>query len=64
MDEERLPQNILNWVPTGRKKRGRLKTRWKEGALRTTRDGDWEDRLYWRLGVEKCRTSFNDCMHT
>jgi hypothetical protein len=22
MDEERLPQNILNWIPTGRRKKG------------------------------------------
>jgi hypothetical protein len=34
MDEERLPQNILNWIPSGRRKRGRPKTRWKEVILR------------------------------
>jgi hypothetical protein len=26
MDEERLPQKILNWIPIGRRKRGRPKT--------------------------------------
>jgi hypothetical protein len=34
MDEERLPQKkFLNWIPTGRRKRGRPKTRLKEGVL-------------------------------
>jgi hypothetical protein len=57
MDEEKLPRKILNWIPAGRRKRGRPKTRWKEGVLRSMeecglRDEDWEDRLRWRLGVE------------
>jgi hypothetical protein len=60
----------LNWEPTGRRKRGRPKTRWNEGVLREMegcdlRDGDWEDRLRWRLGVERrCHTSQNDYIHT
>jgi hypothetical protein len=29
MDEEKDPQRILNWIPAGRRKRGRPKTRWK-----------------------------------
>jgi hypothetical protein len=33
IEEERLPQNILNWTPTGRIKRERPKTRWKECVL-------------------------------
>jgi hypothetical protein len=45
MVKERLPQNILNWIPTGRRKRGRPKTRWKEGIFRVMeeglQDGDW-----------------------
>jgi hypothetical protein len=46
MDEERLPQKNLNWMRTGRRKRGRPKTRWKEGVLRGVeecglRDGVW-----------------------
>jgi hypothetical protein len=63
INEEILPQKILNWIRTGRRKRGRPKTRWKEGILRAMiecglRDGDWEDRLRWRLGVERrCHTS-------
>jgi hypothetical protein len=34
MDEEILPQKILSWTPTGRRKRGRTKTIWKEGVLK------------------------------
>jgi hypothetical protein len=34
MNEEKLSQQILNWIPTGRRKTGRPKTRWKEGVLR------------------------------
>jgi hypothetical protein len=57
MGEEKLPQTVLNWIPTGRTKSGRPKTRWKEGILIAMeecglRDGDWENRLCWRLGVE------------
>jgi hypothetical protein len=48
MDEERLPQQILKWTSPGTRKRGRPKTRRKEGVLRVTkecglREGDWED---------------------
>jgi hypothetical protein len=28
-------KKILNWIPTGRRKRGRPETRWKEGVLRS-----------------------------
>jgi hypothetical protein len=46
MDKERLPQNILNCIPTWRRKRGRPKTRCKEG---TQNDGrKWSAR--WGLG--------------
>jgi hypothetical protein len=42
MDEERLPQIILNWIPAGRRKIGRPKTRWKScGRIWSTK---------WRLG--------------
>jgi hypothetical protein len=34
MDEERLPQKILNWIPTGKRKRGIPKARCKAGVLR------------------------------
>jgi hypothetical protein len=65
IDEERLPRKILNLTPTGRWKRGRPKTRLKEGLLGDVkecglRDGDWEDRLHWRLVVERrCHASYD-----
>lgn len=38
---------FLNWIPTGRRERGRPEAGWIEGALRTMeecglRDRDWE----------------------
>jgi hypothetical protein len=62
MDEERLPRKILNWIRIGRRERGRPRTRWKEGVLRAMKecglqDGQWEDRLRWRLGVERLHRS-------
>jgi hypothetical protein len=47
MDEGGLPQQILNWTPTGRRKRGRPKSKWKEGVIRVMakcglRELDWE----------------------
>jgi hypothetical protein len=38
MDEEIFPQKILNSTPTGRRKRGRPKARWKEGVLRAEKE--------------------------
>jgi hypothetical protein len=43
----------FNWIPTGRRKRGRPRTRGKEGVFRAmeesdVRDGNWENRLLWR----------------
>jgi hypothetical protein len=43
MNEERLPQNILNRIPTGRRKRGRSKARWKEGISRAMEECDLRD---------------------
>jgi hypothetical protein len=68
MDKERLLQSILNWIPTGRRKRGRLKTRWKEGVLREMekcglRNGDWEDRLRWILVSKDVAIRQNDYIH-
>jgi hypothetical protein len=40
---ERLPQKILNWTLTGRRKRGRPKTRWEEGVLRAMEECDLQD---------------------
>jgi hypothetical protein len=56
-------KKLFNWIPTGRRKRGRPKTTWKEGILRAVeecglQDGNWVDRLCRRLVVERhCHTS-------
>ena len=31
MDPTRLPKNMINWKPEGRKKRGRPRRTWKDG---------------------------------
>jgi hypothetical protein len=51
-------KTIFKFDPIGKKKRGRPKTRWKGSVLRAMeecglREGGWEDRTLWRLGVEK-----------
>jgi hypothetical protein len=43
MNEERLPHEILNWIPIGRRKRGIPKTRWKEGVLRAMEECNLRD---------------------
>jgi hypothetical protein len=48
MYEERLPKSNLILIASGRKKRDRPKTRWKEGALTKSYGRTWSIR--WRLG--------------
>jgi hypothetical protein len=47
MAKDRLPQKTLHWIPTGRRKRGTPKTKWKEGILKAMEEcslqgGDWK----------------------
>ena len=56
MTEERLPKKMLDWVPPGRRRRGRPVRGWRQGVLNEIRDCQlpddlWEDRALWRLGV-------------
>jgi len=58
MTEERLPKKMLDWVPPGRRRRGRPVRGWRQGVLNEMRecqlpDDLWEDRAMWRLGVVK-----------
>ena len=51
MDNTRLPQKVLNWLPQKRRKRGRPRTNWMEGvkkamSSRDLRDGDWDKRAW------------------
>jgi hypothetical protein len=50
MDEERLPQKILNLIPTEKRKRGRQRTVWKEGISKL-----WKNVVY---KMETGRTDF------
>ncbi|PSN41472.1 hypothetical protein C0J52_27683 [Blattella germanica] len=56
MREDRLPKNIFEWHPMGRRKRGRSNITWTEGILKTMRErglqeGDWEDREEWHMAI-------------
>ncbi|XP_030748906.1 uncharacterized protein LOC115876990 [Sitophilus oryzae] len=56
MGEERLPKNIMKWIPTGKRKRGRPRETWLKGvtkamSLRNLQADDWMDRRQWRQGT-------------
>ncbi|XP_030754467.1 uncharacterized protein LOC115881198 [Sitophilus oryzae] len=63
MDNTRLPQKVLNWLPQKRRKQGIPRTNWMEGvkkamSSRDLRDGDWNERNQWRLGIAQRRRAF------
>ncbi|CAG9833888.1 unnamed protein product [Diabrotica balteata] len=63
IEDTRLPKKIMQWVPPNRKKRGRPKKTWKEGvtkamSTRDLRDGQWDDRRTWKLGIGQRRRTF------
>jgi hypothetical protein len=54
--EGRLPKIALKWMPKQRRARGRPKKKWMEGIKkvmngRNLKQGQWEDREQWSLGV-------------
>jgi len=56
MEKGRLPKQILNWTPAGRRKRGRPRRSWREGIDNEIKergiDRDrWNDRDRWRLEI-------------
>lgn len=58
LDTRRWPKRIINWNPPGRRKRGRPPETWskqveKDMSARGLQEGDWNDRILWRLGCEK-----------
>jgi hypothetical protein len=47
MEEGRLPKEVLEWRPSGRRKRGRPKLTWGRGL----KEEDWADRNNWRRKI-------------
>ncbi|XP_056648205.1 uncharacterized protein LOC130452786 [Diorhabda sublineata] len=63
MPEDRIPKQILNWAPQGRRKRGRPRLSWREGIEKDIREREleedlWEDREKWKLGIGRRRRTF------
>ena len=55
MEEDRLPTQILDWIPEGRRRRGKPVT-WMGGISgvmqqRKLEEGDWEDGEVWRKRI-------------
>jgi hypothetical protein len=49
MPDDKIPKQVLNWRPYGRRRRGRLRRSWREGIdreikLRDLADNMWKDR--------------------
>ena len=57
MDEKRWPNILLQWSPSGRRKRGRPRTPWISGISRMMderelEEGDCNDRHKWKMGIK------------
>jgi hypothetical protein len=60
MAEGRLPKRALKWMLKQKRARGRPKKNWMAGIKkaineRNLREGQWEDRNIWSLGVGQRR---------
>jgi hypothetical protein len=69
MAEGRLPKGALKWMPKQKTARRRPKKNWMEEIKkamneRNLREGQWEDRKTWNLGVGQRRKSFETDIHT
>jgi hypothetical protein len=56
MEEGRLPKEVLEWRPSGRRKRGRTKLTWEEGIRgmmgeKGLQEENWTDRNSWRRKI-------------
>jgi hypothetical protein len=55
-NEWRLPKRVLEWRPSGKRKRGRPKLTWAEGirgmiAEKGLQEEDWTDRNNWKRKI-------------
>lgn len=58
MEDRRWPKRVWQWVPPERRKRGRPPRSWKKDVeeamlARGLQEGDWNDRVLWKLGSGK-----------
>jgi len=56
MEEGRLPKEVMNWSPPGRRNRGRPKLNWEEGIRELMgetglMEEGWNDRGNWRKKI-------------
>ncbi|KAJ9581815.1 hypothetical protein L9F63_003884 [Diploptera punctata] len=57
MEDDRWPKTLLEWSPSGRRKRGRPRTTWR-GEIHRLMNGrgleeeKWRDRQEWRMGIQ------------
>ena len=63
MVEGRLPKIALKWMPKQKRSQGRPTKNWTEGIRkamneRNLKEGQWEDRKQWSLGVGQRRKTF------
>jgi hypothetical protein len=57
MDQERLPRRILEWCPTGGRRKGRPRNSWMQEVTTGMRergigDLEWVDREGWRIKIK------------
>jgi hypothetical protein len=65
MAEGRLPKIASKWMPKQRRARGSRKKNWIEGIKkamngRNLKEGQWEDREQWSIGVRQHRKTFQN----
>jgi hypothetical protein len=63
MERERLPKQVLLWIPQGRRRKEKLRRSWTEGVREEMRErgvneGQCKDRRQWKMDMGRCsRTS-------
>lgn len=63
MGDDKLPKQIMRWILTGKRKRGRPKKNWLEGIRKSVSakkltDDQWNYRSIWKLGIGQRRKTF------